>query len=145
MSDLPCEITMQILVAPARIIRSSRYSETALGRSVSPSVRLPTGSSSLEKARGWIRLPVPAAGTIPQMLVIRRLLSRRGVPPPRPSSPRPSSPAPSHPPHREKREKGGRSALRLFPPLPGRGVARGRERGPGGEGPPGPPPAPPPA
>src|SRR4051812_49457257 len=101
MSDLPCEITMQILVAPARIIRSSRYSETALGRSVSPSVRLPTGSSSLEKARGWMRLPTPAAGTIPQMLVMPRLL-----------------------------------AGRLVPPLPVRGVGRGRERGLGGEGPP---------
>src|SRR6185437_5617835 len=40
---------------------------TAQGRSMPWSLRLPTGSSSLEKARGWIRLPRPAAGTIPHM------------------------------------------------------------------------------
>src|SRR5436305_9759561 len=65
---------------------------------------------------------------------------------PRPSSPRPSSPAPSHPPPREKREKSkkgrqgqqgqkgrGRPARQLQPgpPLPVRGVGRGRERGQG--------------
>src|SRR6185437_8222130 len=67
MSDFPGEITKQILSAPPRISRSIRYSETAQGRSMPWSLRLPTGSSSLEKARGWIRLPRPAAGTIPHM------------------------------------------------------------------------------
>src|ERR687897_539588 len=67
MSDLPGEITKQILSAPPRIIRSTRYSLTAQGRSTPPSRRLPTGRSSFEKARGWMRLPRPAAGTIPHM------------------------------------------------------------------------------
>jgi hypothetical protein len=52
MSDLPGEITMQIFSAPPAIIRSMRYSLTAFGRSDVPSKRLPTGSSSFEKARG---------------------------------------------------------------------------------------------
>src|SRR4051812_19302166 len=67
MSDFPGEITKQILSAPPRMRRSIRYSDTAQGRSMPLSLRLPTGSSSLEKARGWIRLPRPAAGTIPHM------------------------------------------------------------------------------
>src|SRR5918993_2681460 len=67
MSDLPGEITKQILSAPPRIIRSTRYSLTAQGRSTPPSRRLPTGRSSFEKARGWMRLPRPAAGTMPHM------------------------------------------------------------------------------
>src|SRR3954447_17270382 len=67
MSDLPGEITKQILSAPPRISRSSRYSETAHGRSMPSSRWLPTGSNSLEKASGWMRLPAPAAGTIPHI------------------------------------------------------------------------------
>src|SRR5918992_1554256 len=67
MSDLPGEITKQILSAPPWIMRSTRYSLTAQGRSVPPSRRLPTGRSSLEKASGWMRLPRPAAGTMPHM------------------------------------------------------------------------------
>ena len=39
-------------VAPPITIRSTKYSLTALGRSTSPSNRLPTGSNSLEKANG---------------------------------------------------------------------------------------------
>src|SRR5579875_4139860 len=31
------------------------------------SVRLPTGRSSLEKASGWMRMPLPAAGMMPHM------------------------------------------------------------------------------
>ena len=68
MSDLPGEITKQILSAPPRIMRSTRYSLTAQGRSTPPSRRLPTGRSSFEKASGWMRLPRPAAGTMPHML-----------------------------------------------------------------------------
>src|SRR4051794_24164610 len=93
MSDLPGEITKQSLVAPARIIRSTRYSLTARGRSVWPSRRLPTGSSSFENASGWMRLPIPAAGMIPSMItsdafderdeltraVLRRVLSENAV------------------------------------------------------------------
>src|SRR3954470_24239270 len=67
MSDLPGEITKQILRAPPRIIRSTKCSLTAQGRSTPSRRRLPTGSSSFEKARGWMRLPRPAAGTIPHM------------------------------------------------------------------------------
>src|SRR3954453_11254149 len=67
MSDLPGEITKQIFSAPPRIRRSMRYSDTAQGRSIPLSLRLPTGSSSLEKARGWMRLPRPAAGTMPHI------------------------------------------------------------------------------
>src|SRR3954468_17622810 len=67
MSDLPGAMTKQIFEAPPRISRSTRYSLTARGRSVRPSRRLPTGSNSLEKARGWMRLPAPAAGTIPHI------------------------------------------------------------------------------
>src|SRR4051794_18694359 len=67
MSDLPGEITKQILSAPPSIRRSIRYSDTAQGRSMPLSLRLPTGSSSLEKARGWMRLPRPAAGTMPHI------------------------------------------------------------------------------
>src|SRR4051812_45441964 len=65
MSLLPGEITKQSLVAPPRTMRSTRYSLTARGRSTAPSTRMPTGKSSLEKASGWIRLPMPAAGMIP--------------------------------------------------------------------------------
>src|SRR5436305_5743758 len=68
MSDFPGEIMKQILLAPPRIIRSTRYSLTAQGRSAPASIRLPTGSNSLEKARGWMRLPRPAAGMIPHMM-----------------------------------------------------------------------------
>src|ERR1700716_1482011 len=67
MSDLPGEITKQILSAPPRISRSTRYSETAQGRSTPLSVLLPTGNSSFEKASGWIRLPRPAAGMMPHI------------------------------------------------------------------------------
>src|ERR671932_695513 len=67
MSDLPGAMTKQILSAPPRIRRSTRYSLTAQGRSVPLSSRLPTGRSSLEKAKGWMRLPRPAAGTMPHM------------------------------------------------------------------------------
>src|SRR5205823_2365561 len=73
MSVFPAEITMQICSAPAAIMRSTRYSETALGLSASSTRREPTGSNSLEQPRGWIRCPAPAAGMIP---IIR--------PPPRP-------------------------------------------------------------
>src|SRR5436305_560340 len=76
MSDLPGEITKQILSAPPAIIRSTRYSETAHGRSTPSSVRLPTGSNSLEHANGWIRLPRPAAGMTPH---ISRLLSNESA------------------------------------------------------------------
>src|ERR687889_46550 len=69
MSDLPGEITKQILSAPPRIMRSTRYSLTAHGRSVPASRRLPTGRSSFEKASGWMRLPRPAAGTMPHMVL----------------------------------------------------------------------------
>ncbi|HEX3555319.1 MAG TPA: hypothetical protein VIA62_19005 [Thermoanaerobaculia bacterium] len=58
----------------------------------------------------------------------------RPIPLPRPSSPRPSSPAPSPPPSPgEEGERQDRS--NRVPPLPVRGVGRGRERGSGGEGP----------
>src|SRR5215207_3539410 len=67
MSDFPGAMTKQILSAPPATIRSIRYSLTAHGRSVTPSLRLPTGRSSFEKARGWMRLPRPAAGTNPHM------------------------------------------------------------------------------
>src|SRR3954454_13479860 len=67
MSDLPGEITKQIFVAPPWIIRSTRYSLTAQGRSIPLSRRLPTGNNSLENASGWMRLPIPAAGTMPHM------------------------------------------------------------------------------
>src|SRR3954470_7361233 len=87
MSDLPAEIVMQMRVAPARIIRSTRYSETAFGRSVPSAMRVPTGSSSLEKASGWMRLPMPAAGTIPQVLMPTPPLA--GSPPSPPPAPPP--------------------------------------------------------
>jgi len=67
MSDLPGDMTKQILPAPPRIMRSTRYSLTAQGRSSPLSSRLPTGRSSFEKASGWMRLPRPAAGTIPHI------------------------------------------------------------------------------
>src|SRR6266571_4368885 len=70
MSVFAGEITKQTRVAPAVSMRSSRYSQTASGRSVWPSCRVPTGSSSLEKASGWMRVPRPAAGITPQ----RRLM-----------------------------------------------------------------------
>jgi hypothetical protein len=52
MSDLVGEITKQMRSAPARVMRSTKYSLTARGRSVPFSRRLPTGSSSLENASG---------------------------------------------------------------------------------------------
>src|SRR5437764_1446122 len=70
MSVFAGEITKQTRAAPAASIRSSRYSQTASGRPVWPSYRVPTGSSSLEKARGCMRVPRPAAGMTPQ----RRLM-----------------------------------------------------------------------
>src|SRR3954471_13941498 len=72
MSDLPGEITKQILSAPPRIRRSTKYSETAHGRSTPCSVLLPTGRSSLENASGCIRLPRPAAGMMPHISSLRR-------------------------------------------------------------------------
>src|SRR5437763_173808 len=71
MSVLPGETTKQIRLAPAFIIRSTKYSPTARGRSRPASIRLPTGKSSLENAKGWIRDPIPAAGTMPQIRVMR--------------------------------------------------------------------------
>src|SRR5437764_13754240 len=65
MSVFSAEITMQICSAPAAIIRSTRYSETALGLSWPSTRREPTGRSSLEQPKGWIRWPAPAAGIIP--------------------------------------------------------------------------------
>src|SRR5579864_6921991 len=65
MSVFSADMTMHIWLAPAAIIRSTRYSETALGRSTPLTIREPTGSSSLEQPRGWIRSPAPAAGMIP--------------------------------------------------------------------------------
>jgi dTDP-glucose pyrophosphorylase len=52
MSDLPGEPTKQIRVAPPLIMRSTRYSLTARGRSLPSSLRLPTGNSSFENASG---------------------------------------------------------------------------------------------
>src|SRR4051794_3408739 len=69
MSDFPGEIMKAIFVAPAASIRSMRCSLTARGRSTAPSKRLPTGSSSLENASGWMRVPAPAAGMMPHTLV----------------------------------------------------------------------------
>src|SRR5512134_1395059 len=71
MSDLPDEMTKQILSAPPAIRRSMRYSLTAHGRSPPSRGRLPTGSSSLENASGWMRLPRPAAGTMPHISRLR--------------------------------------------------------------------------
>src|SRR4051794_13305578 len=68
MSHLPGEMTKQSLSAPPANIRSTRYSLTARGRSVPSSNRLPTGSNSFEKASGWMRVPLPAAGMIPHMV-----------------------------------------------------------------------------
>src|SRR5438045_320851 len=68
MSNFQREITKQILSAPACSMRSIRYSLTARGRSAPPSKRLPTGSNSFEKASGWMRVPLPAAGIIPHMV-----------------------------------------------------------------------------
>src|SRR5438105_2902661 len=67
MSNFQREITKQILSAPPCSMRSIRYSLTARGRSAPPSKRLPTGSNSFEKASGWMRVPLPAAGMIPHM------------------------------------------------------------------------------
>src|SRR3990170_8974127 len=67
MSDLPAEITKHIFDAPPFIMRSTRYSLTALGLSTPPSNLLPTGRSSFENARGCILEPAPAAGIIPHM------------------------------------------------------------------------------
>src|SRR3569623_694499 len=77
MSVFPGETTKQILSAPAFSIRSTTYSLTARGRSTPSSSLLPTGSSSFEKASGWIRLPAPAAGTIPHITGLRRCSSDR--------------------------------------------------------------------
>src|SRR5437588_11250839 len=71
MSALPGSTTKQIRLAPAFIIRSTKYAPTARGRSRPASIRLPTGKSSLENAKGWIRDPTPAAGTMPQIRVMR--------------------------------------------------------------------------
>src|SRR5436305_11510589 len=76
MSHFPGAITKQILSAPPRISRSTRYSLTAHGRATPASVLLPTGSSSFEKASGWIRLPRPAAGTMPHMSGLRQFARR---------------------------------------------------------------------
>src|SRR5947209_438713 len=87
MSDLPGEITKQSLSAPPAIIRSTRYSLMARGRSTWPSNLPPTGSNAFENASGWIRPPAPAAGIIPHIILLvlefvvsvscRRHLSRR--------------------------------------------------------------------
>src|SRR3954463_16310251 len=79
MSDLPGEMTKQRRSAPAEIRRSTRYSLTARGCSMPPSTRTPTGSSSLENASGWMRVPAPAAGMIPHMIVSPALLFMRPV------------------------------------------------------------------
>src|SRR5579884_280406 len=71
MSVFSAEITMQICVAPAAIMRSTRYSETALGRSAPFTMREPTGSSSFEQPSGCMRSPAPAAGMIP--IIVRPL------------------------------------------------------------------------
>src|SRR3954463_12250175 len=68
MSDFPGEMTKHSLSAPPRTRRSTRYSLTARGRSQSPSLRLTTGSRSFENASRWIRLPCPAAGTMPHII-----------------------------------------------------------------------------
>src|ERR671937_404997 len=74
MSVFPGDTTKQIFVAPAMIMRSTRYSLTARGRSTPSSIRLPTGRSSFEKASGWMRLPEPAAGMIPHIVRSPRLV-----------------------------------------------------------------------
>src|SRR5690349_24809904 len=68
MSDLPAPITTHSLSAPPASIRSSRYSATAQGRSARSRSVLPSGSSSLENASGWMRLPRPAAGMMPHII-----------------------------------------------------------------------------
>src|SRR4051812_15602280 len=65
MSDLPGEMMKHSFVAPPLTSRSTRYSPTAFGRASRPSIRVPTGNSSFENARGWMRLPWPAAGIRP--------------------------------------------------------------------------------
>ena len=45
----------------------SLYAVTARGRSTPSSSRLPIGSSSFENASGWMRVPLPAAGTMPHI------------------------------------------------------------------------------
>ena len=52
MSLFSAEMTMQICEAPAAIMRSTRYSEMAFGRSTPSTMREPTGSSSFEQPRG---------------------------------------------------------------------------------------------
>src|SRR5437764_1073567 len=82
MSVFVGETTKQIRVAPATTMRSRRYSLTARGRSSCSARRLPTGNSSFEKARGWMRVPMPAAGTTPQITEppsIALLVPRRGA------------------------------------------------------------------
>src|SRR5690242_21949068 len=72
MSVFPGETTKQILSAPALSMRSTTYSLTARGRSTPDSNLLPTGRSSFEKASGWMRLPAPAAGTMPHISALHR-------------------------------------------------------------------------
>lgn len=64
---MPDETRKRILPAIPRIIRSTRYSLTARGRSLSPSMRRPTGRSFFEKAIGRMRVPAPAAGMMPHI------------------------------------------------------------------------------
>src|SRR4028119_1536519 len=59
-SDLPGEITKQIFVAPPRIMRSTRYSLTAQGRSTPASRRLGAGRGCTGWARGCADAPSPA-------------------------------------------------------------------------------------
>src|SRR3954471_11480664 len=68
MSDFPGEMTKQSFVEPALSMRSTTCSLMARGRSVMPSNRLPTGSSSFENASGWMRVPAPAAGMMPHII-----------------------------------------------------------------------------
>src|SRR5882724_1081562 len=71
MSPLSPEMTMQICVAPAAIIRSTKYSATAFGRSTPLITREPTGNNSFEHPSGCMRWPAPAAGMIPSMALPR--------------------------------------------------------------------------
>src|SRR5690625_3292908 len=61
-------MTKHIFVVPARAMRSRRNSLTARGRApTSSAMRPPTGRSSFEKASGWMRVPLPAAATMPHI------------------------------------------------------------------------------
>src|SRR5579884_687332 len=77
MSDFPGEMTKQILSTPAVVIRSIKYSLMARGRASAPRTSVPIGSNSFEKASGWIRVPIPAAGMIPHIL--RLLLGQQAL------------------------------------------------------------------